>query len=125
MRRRAKLQIEGGVPEAMARIESVLAQVEAEDVPLPELANSGGLTRDDLGALRGRLAADIWSGKIKPGQLSLRRLHRECQWQTAEDRATDDVLVQVHLGMALIDVLDFLIAALRKQDRLEVGFQEQ
>ena len=122
MRQRAKLHIEGGVVEALARIESVLAQVETEDVPMPELSDSGELNRDDLGALRDRLAADIWSGKIKPGQLSLRRLHRESQWQTAEERATDDVLVQVHLGMALIDVLDFLIAALRKQDPLEVKF---
>ncbi len=124
MQQRAKLHIEGGVVEALARIESVLAQVETEDVPMPELAASGELSREDLGALRDRLAADIWSGKIKPGQLSLRRLHRESQWQTAEECATDDALVQVHLGMALIDVLDFLIAALRKQDPLEVKFQE-
>ncbi|HSN97246.1 MAG TPA: hypothetical protein VLS89_03075 [Candidatus Nanopelagicales bacterium] len=117
MNLRATLHIRALDPAVVATLEALLSA--AEDVRPPEFASSGDLTSEDLGALRDRLAEAIWNGNVEPGQLSLRWLHRESRWQMPTDRAADE-FVQVHQGVALLDMLDFLIAGIPSHERIAV-----
>jgi hypothetical protein len=112
-----KLHVRALEPEVVAPLEALLAAV--EDVRPLELGRRGELSREEFVTLRERTAELLWNGQTAAGQLPLRRLHRESRWQTPTD-ASPDEFVRVHQGMALIDMLDILIAGLRGHDRVEV-----
>jgi hypothetical protein len=100
MTRKVTLHVRAREPEAMATLEALLS-------------------REELVALRNRTAEALWQGQIAEGQLSLRWLHRESRWKSPADRSADE-FVRVHQGMALIDMLDLLIAGLRVHDHVKV-----
>ncbi|WP_044240984.1 hypothetical protein [Chondromyces apiculatus] len=104
-------------PEIVAMLDGLLSTV--EDVRPLEFTSEGKLTIENLKELRDRFAEEIWSNKVEPGQLALRWLHRESRWQTPAERAADEY-VQVHQGVALLGMLDFLIAKLRTHERIEI-----
>lgn len=112
-----RLHVESLDLEAVASLDALLAAV--EDAWPPGLGRAGDLSRADLIRLRDQAAEALWNGQVVEGQLSLRWLHRESGWKTSAERSSDD-LVQVHQGLALIDLLDLLIAGLRGHDRVRV-----